>query len=337
MRMPEASIMDPLERALLHEIENGLPLVSRPYREIAQRIGSSEAWVTDTLQRLVREGIIKRVGVVVRHRELGYHANAMVVWDVPDADVAGIGRRFGDASYVTLCYRRPRRPPDWPYNLFTMIHGRDRGHVLAQVDRLISLAPEFGTGSMRSCSVPDGSSNAVRATPGASGSRAGIHAGSGFHSRVDMMLALSPVARDFINRFQGGFPLSVRPYRTVAAALELDEASLIAVIRSLLSGNWLSRFGPVYDASRIGGAQTLAALEVPSDRYEEVTGIVNDFDEVAHNYRREHRLNMWFVLATEETRRIGEILARIEERTALPVYDFPKLREFYLGLWHLGD
>jgi siroheme decarboxylase len=141
--MPEPSTMDPHERALLHEIENGLPLVSRPYAEVAQRIGSSEAWVTDTLQRLVREGIIKRVGVVVRHRELGYHANAMVVWDVPDADVAGIGRRFGDASYVTLCYRRPRRPPDWPYNLFTMIHGRDRGHVLAQVDRLISLAPEL--------------------------------------------------------------------------------------------------------------------------------------------------------------------------------------------------
>lgn len=130
------------EHALLREVEGGLPLVSNPYGEIAERLGASENWVIETLERLMLEGTIKRLGVVVRHRELGYHANAMVVWDVPDDKVGDIGRRFGDESYVTLCYRRPRCPPAWPYNLFTMIHGRDRDHVLEQIDSLQRLAPD---------------------------------------------------------------------------------------------------------------------------------------------------------------------------------------------------
>ena len=82
-------------------------------------------------------GVIKRFGVVVRHHELGYRANAMVVWDIPDERVRDIGQQLGDFAFVTLCYRRPRRLPVWPYNLFTMIHGRDREQVLARVEELV--------------------------------------------------------------------------------------------------------------------------------------------------------------------------------------------------------
>ncbi|KAA3626493.1 MAG: Lrp/AsnC family transcriptional regulator [Proteobacteria bacterium] len=145
-------------------------------------------------------------------------------------------------------------------------------------------------------------------------------------------------ARHFINRFQGGFPLHKHPFRLVAAALEMGEIALIQLVRELVEERWLSRFGPVYNASRIGGAQTLAALEAPEARFGEVSEIVNAFGEVAHNYRREHRLNMWFVLATEGKEDIARTLRRIEEATGLSVYDFPKLREFYLGLQlHLAD
>lgn len=129
--------------SLIREIEGGLPLVSRPYAEIAERLGVGEATVIRAIERLKEDGDIKRLGVIVRHRELGYQANAMVVWDVPDALVDGIGRRFGDVPFVTLCYRRPRRPPDWPYNLFTMIHGRDRAHVLDMVDLLRDMCPDL--------------------------------------------------------------------------------------------------------------------------------------------------------------------------------------------------
>jgi DNA-binding Lrp family transcriptional regulator len=86
------------------------------------------------LRRLIDDGVIKRFGVIVRHRELGYRANAMVVWDVPEERVSEAGRKLADLPFVTLCYRRPRRLPVWPYNLFCMIHGRERGAVEALVE-----------------------------------------------------------------------------------------------------------------------------------------------------------------------------------------------------------
>lgn len=119
--------------ALIAAIEAGLPLVPRPYAAIAERLGMREEEVITGMQRLLEDGSIKRLGIVVRHRELGYRANAMIVWDVPDAEVAEIGARLGRLPFVRLCYQRPRRPPTWPYNLFTMIHGRDRASVLEQI------------------------------------------------------------------------------------------------------------------------------------------------------------------------------------------------------------
>lgn len=126
--------LDPRDRALLAAMQDGLPLVERPYREIGARIGMFEREVIERLGDLVATGVIRRLGVIVRHRELGYRANAMVVWDVPDDRVDDVGRRLAAIEFVTLCYRRPRRPPEWPYNLFCMIHGSDREVVRAQAD-----------------------------------------------------------------------------------------------------------------------------------------------------------------------------------------------------------
>jgi DNA-binding Lrp family transcriptional regulator len=121
---------------LIEAIQGGLPLVPRPYQAIAERIGASEAAVIDRLRDLLEDGIIKRLGVVVRHHELGYRANAMVVWDVPDDRVDRVGRLLGDQDCVTLCYQRPRRLPVWRYNLFCMVHGQDRAEVLACIARM---------------------------------------------------------------------------------------------------------------------------------------------------------------------------------------------------------
>jgi DNA-binding Lrp family transcriptional regulator len=122
---------------LIEAIQSGLPLVARPYREIGKRLGMSEEDVIGRLRAMIDAGIIKRLGVVVRHHELGYRANAMVVWNVPDERVERIGRQLGDIDCVTLCYQRPRRLPDWPYNLFCMVHGQDRAEVLACIARLV--------------------------------------------------------------------------------------------------------------------------------------------------------------------------------------------------------
>jgi len=126
------------ERALLAALQSGLPIVARPYRELAARAGVPESEVAATIGRWLAQGVVKRFGVVVRHHELGYGANAMVVWDVPDREVARIGERLAQSEGVTLCYRRPRVPPHWDYNLFCMIHGTDRAYVLQQVDALRS-------------------------------------------------------------------------------------------------------------------------------------------------------------------------------------------------------
>jgi len=133
---PHPVLNDPRQRALIEAVQSGLPLVDRPYAEIGRQVGMSEREVIGLMQGLLEQGVIKRLGVVVRHRELGYDANAMVVWDIPDAQVGAIGRLFGGLPQVTLCYRRPRRLPQWPYNLFTMIHGCDRSQVLQHVQTL---------------------------------------------------------------------------------------------------------------------------------------------------------------------------------------------------------
>ncbi len=122
------------ESELIAAVQDGLPLDPRPYAAVGRRVGLTEAEVIAGLRRLVERGVIRRFGLVLSHRDLGYRANGMVVWDIPDDAVATIGARLAALPYVTLCYRRPRRPPDWHYNLFCMIHGRDRKAVERQIE-----------------------------------------------------------------------------------------------------------------------------------------------------------------------------------------------------------
>lgn len=129
--------LDGKDRALVALIQQGLPLVPRPFAELGRRIGMTEEEVMQRMGKLRLAGAIKRFGVVVRHRELGYRANAMVVWDVPETDVAGLGNCLARYPFITLCYRRPRRLPHWPYNLFTMIHGQSRGAVCGKLAQVI--------------------------------------------------------------------------------------------------------------------------------------------------------------------------------------------------------
>jgi DNA-binding Lrp family transcriptional regulator len=125
---------------LIAAIQDGLPLDPRPYARIAEAIGLSEREVISRLVRLAEDGVIRRFGVVVHHHELGYRANAMVVWDVSDDKVREAGRTLARLGFVSLCYRRPRRLPDWPYNLYCMIHGRDRGTVEELVEEASAAA-----------------------------------------------------------------------------------------------------------------------------------------------------------------------------------------------------
>lgn len=133
---------DHADRRFLAGFEDGLTLEHRPYRTVGARLGMDEATVLARLSGLIGDGIVSRFGLVVRHRELGYSANAMVVWNIADDIVDAVGERFAAQPFVTLCYRRPRRPPRWPYNLFCMVHGRERAVVLDQIEQLADLVTE---------------------------------------------------------------------------------------------------------------------------------------------------------------------------------------------------
>jgi DNA-binding Lrp family transcriptional regulator len=124
------------ERRLVHAVARGLPLVPAPYEAVAKELGISEAQVISLLRKMLADGRIRRIGAVIRHRRLGYEANAMVVWDVPDPLVRDLGARVAGDSSVTLCYLRARALPEWPYNLYCMLHGRERARVLFDVKRI---------------------------------------------------------------------------------------------------------------------------------------------------------------------------------------------------------
>lgn len=142
---------------------------------------------------------------------------------------------------------------------------------------------------------------------------------------------LDDTDRRILNALQEGFPICPAPFDAAGRALGLDGADLIARLSRMKAAGVITRFGPFYDAAAMGGAFCLCAMEIPQDQFEEMTKIVNAFDEVAHNYARDHRLNMWFVLATETPEGIGATASRIEAATGLPVYQFPKLKEFFIG------
>ena len=124
--------IDATDRAVLEAVQGGLPFVPAPYAEIGARLGLEEGEVIARLRALLSRGVIRRIGAAPNHYRLGMTANGMSVWDVEDAQVDRLGAEVGALAFVTHCYRRPRALPDWPYNLFAMIHGADRGEVEAK-------------------------------------------------------------------------------------------------------------------------------------------------------------------------------------------------------------
>ena len=145
-------------------------------------------------------------------------------------------------------------------------------------------------------------------------------------------LLLDAIDRAIINQLQKGFPICERPYQEAAQSLGISETELIQRLQAMLNDKRLSRFGPLYHAERMGGGLSLCAMAVPAEDFDEVAVQVNRFPEVAHNYARDHDLNMWFVLATETPQRIDEVLKEIQARTGYPVYNMPKKQEFFVGL-----
>lgn len=143
---------------------------------------------------------------------------------------------------------------------------------------------------------------------------------------------MDDIDKAIINYLQQGFPICESPYRQVAEQLGISQADLLNRLQSLLADGVLSRFGPMYHAEQMGGALSLAAMKVPEEDFDAVADIVNAFPEVAHNYARSHVLNMWFVLATEHPEQVPNVIKAIEQQAGLPVYDMPKIQEYFVGL-----
>jgi len=133
------STIDSIDRRIIEATQGGLPLCERPYRDIARQTGIEEAEVIDRLDYMLRKGIIRRIGAVPNHYALGYRANGMSVWDVPDDRVREFGQRIGALEYVSHSYHRPRHPPLWTYNLFAMVHGRSRSEVERQIQGIAEI------------------------------------------------------------------------------------------------------------------------------------------------------------------------------------------------------
>ena len=131
--------LDDTDRRIILATQAGLPLVPQPYHAIAAETGIPPEEVMARIRRMLETGIIRRIGAVPNHYALGYKANGMSVWDVADEAVDELGAQVGALDFVSHCYRRPRRLPDWPYNLFAMVHGRDRAEVEDKVRRIAAL------------------------------------------------------------------------------------------------------------------------------------------------------------------------------------------------------
>lgn len=143
---------------------------------------------------------------------------------------------------------------------------------------------------------------------------------------------MDEIERRIVNGLRGGFPLCRCPFAAAAQALGLEEKELMERIEKLLSEGTLTRFGPMYDAERLGGAFTLCAMSVPPADFERVARLVNAHPEVAHNYERAHRFNMWFVLATAARAQVKETIHKIEAETGYAVLDLPRLEEYFVEL-----
>ena len=142
----EAGTLDPIDRQIILATQAGLPLSARPYHTLAEQLGLPPEQVMERLRSMLARGIVRRIGAVPNHYALGFTANGMSVWDVPDERVDELGRMVGALEWVSHCYHRPRHPPLWPYNLFAMVHGRSRDEVARQVKWIADLMGDANRG-----------------------------------------------------------------------------------------------------------------------------------------------------------------------------------------------
>lgn len=145
------------------------------------------------------------------------------------------------------------------------------------------------------------------------------------------MYLMDDTDRAIVNGLQGGFPICGQPYAEMAQQFGISEKELITRLEKLLAEKVLTRFGPMFQIERMGGAFSLAAMRLPEAEFERVAGVVNALPEVAHNYQRENAFNMWFVLATETPEGIQQAITRIEAESGYPVYNMPKEQEYFVG------
>ena len=143
--MPE-KLNDGIDRLIIRATQGGLPASHRPYRDIALKTGLDEQTVMERMKAMLARGVIRRIGVIPNHYALGYRANGMSVWDVPDERVRELGEKIGALDFVSHCYHRPRHLPEWPYNLFAMVHARDRETTRRYVERIAGVIGEADRG-----------------------------------------------------------------------------------------------------------------------------------------------------------------------------------------------
>jgi DNA-binding Lrp family transcriptional regulator len=145
-RVDKQGQIDAIDRHIIEVTQAGLPLVSHPYHAVAEQVGITAQQVMQRMQAMLDSGVIRRIGAVPNHYALGYKANGMSVWNVDDEKVSELGQRIGLLEFVSHCYRRPRHLPDWPYNLFVMVHGRSREETTAKVEQIASLLGPYQHG-----------------------------------------------------------------------------------------------------------------------------------------------------------------------------------------------
>jgi len=144
--MTTETALDEIDRRIVLATQSGLPLEPQPYRAVARQVGIPAEEVMARMLRMLESGAIRRIGMVPNHYALGYKANGMTVWDVPDERVDELGEKVGALDFVSHCYCRPRHLPDWNYNFFAMVHGHDRGEVGELVRRIAELIGDADRG-----------------------------------------------------------------------------------------------------------------------------------------------------------------------------------------------
>ncbi|WP_428610556.1 AsnC family transcriptional regulator [Sedimenticola sp.] len=135
----QPNTLDELDRKIIVATQSGLPLVVEPYAVIAEQVGCSAETVMQRFQHMLADGIIRRIGAVPNHYTLGFKGNGMTVWDIPDDKIAHYGELIGQLDFVSHAYQRPRHQPEWNYNLFAMVHGKDRLEVEQKVAKIAEL------------------------------------------------------------------------------------------------------------------------------------------------------------------------------------------------------